>query len=356
MRKVSIFIVIIALAFMFVRAAVAGKETHLDRTKVQGGCGACHKGHGKRATTMLNQQRDELCFSCHGLGKNLSKKTGIDIYSVILKNSHHPLIQTARYHQPGERMPESSGGALRHVACFDCHNVHKSEQGITMKGLKGYSGRGALVRQVTHEYEICYKCHADQGNPSLEQGNVAFEFAPTNASFHPVERFGKNSFVPSLKSGYTRSSIITCSDCHGNDDPTGPKGPHGSIYEPILKYRYVRTRGPESSNAYELCYPCHNRNSIISDESFRAHKIHVVYNQIACAQCHDAHGSRSNAALINFDQSVVFPNTRGQLSYLPALRGSPRCFLSCHINGRDYEHKLNQTLTYCVNMLCLPQW
>lgn len=335
----------------------AGKGTHLDRAKVPGGCGACHRGHGKRGTSMLKQPKDEICFSCHGFdSRNNGEKSGLDIYSVVMKNSNHPVIQTSYKHVPGERMPDSSMGALRHVSCYDCHNMHKTEKGNTIKGLKGYSGRGAAVRQVRNEYEVCYNCHADQGNPSIEQGNIALAFAPTNASFHPVETFGKNSFVPSLRKGYTRSSTISCSDCHGNDDPSGPKGPHGSIYEPILKYRYLRTTGSESSKAYELCYSCHERSSILGDESFKAHKIHVIYNQISCGQCHDAHGSRYNPALIKFDATMVFPNSAGELTYLSALRGSPRCYLSCHVNGQKYEHKLNQTLTYCVNNRCLSQW
>lgn len=163
------------------------------------------------------------------------------------------------------------------------------------------------------------------------------KFSSSNPSYHPVETYGKNTFVPSLMGGYSRSSIIKCSNCHGNNDPSGPQGPHGSIYAPILKLMYNRTQGPESPTTYALCYQCHSRTSILNDESFKAHKAHVVYNQISCAQCHDSHGSTMNPSLISFDKSA-FPNSKGELIFTPGVSGRPKCFLSCHVSGRIFEH------------------
>jgi predicted CXXCH cytochrome family protein len=349
---------ILGIAVFFIlfldRDGYALRETHLDRTKVAGGCAVCHKGHGKRATVMLTLPKDDLCLSCHGQSEQASQGR-TDIYSAIVKSSSHPILQTSQHHVPGERLPENSSVSRRHVSCFDCHNAHKSEKGNALKGVQGYSGRGMAIKKSTTEYEVCYRCHADQGNPAYEEANVALDFAPTNASFHPVEKFGKSSYVPSLKKGYSRSSLITCSDCHGNNDPSGPKGPHGSIYEPILKHQYTRTPGPEGLRAYELCYSCHDRNSILGDESFKSHKIHVVYSQISCSQCHDAHGSRTNPSLINFDETVVYPNSRGELTYLPTVSGQPRCYLTCHLRGRSYDHKLDISLRYCINNRCAQE-
>ncbi len=345
--------------FLIVLYAISfAVPTHLDKLKISKGCSECHMGHGRGATMMLSKSKGELCFTCHGPSArdaSMSAKSS-DIYSVLMKSSSHPIIQTSHLHLAGEQLPDSAIGAQRHVSCFDCHNVHKSEKGNFISGLKGYSGRGIRARQANYEYELCYNCHSDQGSPSGAEGDVSFKFERTNASFHPVESFGRNSFVPSLRRGYSASSIITCSDCHGNDDPTGPKGPHGSSVNPILKYRYTRTSGPESSNAYELCYACHDRNNILSDGSFKAHKMHVVYNQISCAQCHDAHGSRTNTSLINFDNSAVFPNSFGEMIFMPTVHGKPRCYLSCHSNGKIYEHKLDKNLSYTINTRVINQW
>jgi predicted CXXCH cytochrome family protein len=334
-------------------SVVFAVPAHLDKSKMKQGCRECHKGHGEKGTPLLGKTKEEICLDCH------SAKAGTrttDIYSVITKQSNHPVLQTGQFHVPGERLPEDSSSSQRHVSCYDCHNAHKAEKGKPYAGMRGYRGNGISTKRVTYEYEVCYKCHADGPNSKGGAADVSSDFNFSNVSFHPVETFGKSSFVPSLKAGYSAGSLIKCSDCHGNDDPTGPKGPHGSSYAPILKFQYNRSPGIESSNSYRLCYECHDRTSIISDHSFRAHKSHIVYQQTACAICHKAHGSRSNTALIDFDLSAVFPNSRGERTYIPGVRGTPRCLLSCHLNGQTYEHKLNQNLIYSVNGRSLPQW
>ncbi len=352
MKGFKIILGILAITGFFLSIVnVNAVPTHLDRTKVQTGCRTCHKGHGVRGTVLLERTKDELCLKCHGSGSRHR-----DIYSVIIKPSNHPVIQTSRYHQVGEELPERNPTMPRHVSCYDCHNAHRSETGEPIKGVRGYSGKGAKIKRLDNEYELCYNCHSDSANLAPDK-NIALDFLPSNASYHPVETYGRNHFVPSLVRGYNTSSIIKCSDCHGNDDPGGPKGPHGSIYSPILKARYERASGPESPSNYALCYQCHNRTSILNDESFKAHKTHIVYNQVSCAQCHASHGSRSNPHLISFDFSSVVPNSKGELAYIPSAPGTPRCLLTCHTGGRSFEHKIDPTkMQYCINAKCLTGW
>lgn len=348
-------IIIIGLVLSFGLALISGNviaiPTHLDKTKVPTGCKTCHKSHGIKGTVLLERSKEELCFKCHGSGGKHK-----DIYSVLIKPSNHPVIQTSRYHQVGEELPERNPSMPRHVSCYDCHNAHRSEAAEPVKGVRGYSGKGAKIKRINNEYELCYNCHSDSANLPPDK-NIALDFLPSNASYHPVETYGRNPFVPSLTRGYNASSIIKCSDCHGNDDPGGPKGPHGSIYSPILKARYERVSGPESPSNYALCYQCHNRTSILNDESFKAHKTHIVYNQTSCAQCHDSHGSRVNPHLINFDYTAVFPNSKGELAYIPGVPGMPRCLLTCHVGSNKFEHKVDPTkMQYCINAKCLPGW
>lgn len=368
--------------------------THLDKTKVSTGCRTCHKGHGTRGTTLLESSKENLCFKCHG-----GSGKGKDVYSLLAKPSNHPVSQTSRYHVTGEELPERDASLPRHASCYDCHNTHRSEKETPLNGMKGYSGRGAKVRQINREFELCYNCHSDSANLP-QQKNIAEAFSPLNASYHPVETYGKNSLVPSLKKGYTASSLIRCSDCHGNDDLAGAKGPHGSIYAPILMDRYERTSGPESPATYGLCYQCHNRTSILNDESFKAHKAHIVFNQTPCSDCHDAHGSKLYKNLLTLEGSTftktaasaaIYPNSRGELTLLQGASGKPRCFLSCHVKGRAFDHRIgaaageetlratpaprsklslsrmpmttpapapsaSQSLQYCVNNKCLKDW
>jgi hypothetical protein len=64
------------------------------------------------------------------------------------------------------------------------------------------------------------------------------------------------------------------------------------------------------------------------------------------------------------------------LSVMRIIPGKSRCFLSCHVNGRTFDHKLagantlitsrsqslqsraagSQSLQYCVNSRCVPEW
>lgn len=355
-KEICIAILVLCCFLLLAARVYSFDGIHLDRSVLPEGCSSCHKGHGKRATVMLDRPKDELCFKCHGPSRRgVRGEAATDIYSVVLKRSNHPVVQTSRYHVPGEILPERSPSTPRHVSCYDCHNVHLLTKEQTFRGVRGYSGRGAAVREVRKEHEVCYQCHADSSNLPLNTSNIARKFDPGNASYHPIEAVGKNRSVPSLKTNYSTSSLINCSDCHGNDDRTGPKGPHGSIYEGLLKANYARESGPESSRAYELCYECHNRNSILNDESFKAHRRHILFGNTSCFACHDSHGSRDFDNLINFDRRVVFSNTAGQLNYLKSAPGRPRCFLSCHVGAANFDHKLTGG-QYCINTSCPPGW
>jgi hypothetical protein len=140
---------------------------------------------------------------------------------------------------------------------------------------------------------------------------------------------------------------LSCIDCHNNSDwaPAGtvPKGPHSSRYAPILARDYVTNDGTAESRAsYDLCYGCHDRGTLLVDGPGRfPHRAHVVDQNAPCAACHDAHGSRQYAHLIDFmvrdlaGQTVVGPNSKGRLAYASAATGNGSCDLSCH--GSDHD-------------------
>ena len=165
------------------------------------------------------------------------------------------------------------------------------------------------------------------------------EFDPGNYSYHPVAAIGKNNNVPSLISPLTTTSMIYCSDCHASDGANSPVGPHGSIYPQILKSNYNRSAdSPESVMAYALCYSCHDRNSILSDQTFIYHKLHVAQQAISCVACHDSHGVSSSQAgpqsgthLINFNTGKGFAQEAdGLLRYEDTGENHGKCYLTCH--------------------------
>jgi predicted CXXCH cytochrome family protein len=312
-----------------------GRPSHLDRFSNPGGCDSCHSGKGSPGTALLKKRSYQLCFDCHGTHKaGVRGEARTDIEREFRKRSKHPVVETAKYHSRGEVLPETNPIAPRHVACEDCHRVHASNPDNALRGASGFSPRRQKVRQAAEEYELCYRCHSESANMPAGTEDLIEAFNPANPSYHPVELAGRNKRVPSLIKPLTVNDRISCRDCHGNNDPNGPRGPHGSDYEPLLVREYRMTDSPESTQAYALCYGCHDRQSILGDQSFKSHKLHIVYQGTSCRSCHAAHGSREHPFLIKFSRDVVRPGKDGGPRIVPGIPGKPYCYLSCH--GADH--------------------
>ncbi len=347
MKRILLYIAIasaLVAGFAGVSAAT-GVKSHMDIDTNPDECMSCHAGRGISGTALLRQSREDLCFACHGdsiLGrrKDIAKT---NIKAVMEKRSAHPVADTSMLHRIFEKLPEKDSAKKRHVACQDCHRVHITTDMEPTKGARGYlpgsvrsrkpTGvpKGLRLKRANNEYEICYLCHADSANLPGDSNNIAAEFNPDNASYHPIEMRGRNKNVPSLMRGLTENSMISCISCHGNDDPSGPSGPHGSDYEHILVAKYNTYDGPEYMSAYELCYTCHRRSSILGDESFRLHQLHIAIQETACYTCHASHGSELNLYLISFNRNKVDqPDGGGSVMYIPGGAGTPKCYLKCH--------------------------
>jgi cytochrome c553 len=248
------------------------------------------------------------------------------------------------------------------TTCTSCHDPHTMDPGAGATGLampsslgriSGVTVSGSQVEVASQEYEVCFRCHADTAvgqrplvSRQIVQTNTRLEFDPAAVSYHPVAAPGKNPDVPSLKPGWTSSSTMSCSDCHGSDTSrraggSGPNGVHGSNEPPLLLARYeLADYTPESASSYALCYRCHERegtDGILSDRSF-PHRLHVSSSRAPCSVCHDSHGVSSvqgtrinNSHLINFNLRVVFPNNlTGELEYRDTGIFSGSCTLTCH--------------------------
>lgn len=318
-------------------------------------CENCHTPHaaGTKARLLTATGGDNTCYVCHS--GTVAKE---NIRAEFAKVSVHPVDMTSTLHDAAE----DPVNAPRHVSCVDCHNPHASA-GTTasnlarrkqsfgsapsvaqLTGVKGMNASGALVSTSMREYELCFKCHADSRDRAqamvsrqTPQTNKRLQFAPGNASFHPLETVGKNGSVPSLISPYTTSSIISCTDCHNNDGGPaagrgGPNGPHGSSYPPLLEREQVLTDfAPESGASYALCYKCHSRSSILGNQSFPGHSSHIVNYKTACTTCHDSHGVAANPGLINFNSSYVTPpSIGGTVNYVRTGLNTGNCTLNCH--------------------------
>ncbi len=318
------------------------------RTVAENGCENCHVPHsaGSGQRLLIFADEKDTCMVCHD-----GRVASSDIAAAFSKPYRHPVGNYPGLHDAAEDF--TSGTVPEHVTCSDCHDPHQASEtpasdaamvsGAT-RGASGVSIGGAALPEARYVYEICFKCHADQNvvdDPpvarQIEALNKREQFDPAAPSYHPVAAAGKNQHVPSLLAPYTTGSRIGCTDCHGNDDPAGAAGPHGSDYPNLLVRRYeTEDNTPESPSAYALCYKCHSRSVLMNSQSF-PHKLHVVDENAPCSACHDPHGvsagqgdSIHNSHLINFDLSIVSPNPVGRLEYVSRGRYSGQCFLSCH--------------------------
>ncbi len=309
-------------------------------------CENCHQPHSAPGKKWLLHTATEegTCLTCHN--GNVATK---NLQPEFSKGSVHPVAGTTGVHDPAEAAVVSS----RHVECADCHNPHAASASAPLGGVRGVSIAGTEVTPVTAEHQICFRCHGDSpGKPSprtprqIAQANTRLEFSTVNPSYHPVAGPGKNTSVPSLISPLTTASVIGCGSCHNNNagpgaNGTGPKGPHGSTYTPLLERQYVTTDNTtESAANYALCYKCHSRTSIIGNGtgSFKDHNKHIVSVRTPCNVCHDPHGISStqgnatnNSKLINFDTSVVTAvSSTVPIRFEVTGVNRGRCYLVCH--------------------------
>jgi hypothetical protein len=254
---------------------------------------------------------------------------------------------------------------------MDCHNPHLATGEQTeapyvsgmMTGVSGVDRNGVGIDSARYEYEVCFKCHADNTPdfsyiPRVQNNtNNRLDLDPNNSSFHPIVAIGKNPNVPSIPSSLepamTPFDYIYCKSCHA-DDEGGSSGPHGSAFPPILRERYETTDGTaESFENYALCYRCHERNSILRNDSFQqkmvghttpsggGHSGHLAAGA-TCSECHDPHGvydwgvgqiqdSGSHTNLINFDTRIVAAKSGATYPiFVDTGVYSGRCDLVCH--------------------------
>jgi predicted CXXCH cytochrome family protein len=327
---------------------------HTTGTTVQSNaCENCHRPHsaGNKARLENFAGEESNCYSCHN--GNVAAK---NIQAEFSKASVHPIATTTGVHDPVEDPVNST----RHVECEDCHNPHASNATTAaapaasgdLAGVVGINSAGLRVSPVVNQYELCYRCHGDSTNRGPAriarvsvQTNARLEFQNSNASFHPVAAVGKSLNVPSLIAPLTVNSRIYCTDCHSNNTGpgaggTGPAGPHGSTFTPLLERRMdTADRVTESATIYALCYKCHNRTVILSGTGFRYHETHLTSSgRTSCTTCHDSHGVAGSTHLINFNTAYVTKSTRlnSGPTYKDNGNGRGSCTLTCH--GTDHDN------------------
>ena len=301
---------------------------------------------------MLDRTEEEACFRCHGAEEDRTREiaegrlaAGADLHDLereFRKPYRHPVIEGSG-HSPTERLDGGRLTEVSHAECVDCHDPHQRVGRGRLSGFEvsGLSLSGQHLETGALEYQVCLKCHGERPSVDGTVRSLREEFARNVQSQHPVTREPSGRDLPSLLPTASSRRLL-CSDCHGNDDAGGPRGPHGSVHEFLLTGNYDReVHAEESPFAFELCYGCHDRESILADESFPFHSLHVLGDPLArrsgtsCFTCHASHGVPGAPGLVRFNAQAVEPaGLARQLRYRKTGASAGECFLSCH----GYEH------------------
>jgi predicted CXXCH cytochrome family protein len=317
------------------------------------GCQNCHVSHNEAGgpRLLIHASEEDNCLDCH------NGNVATDNLDALFANrtSSHAVGATMLVHDP----TEPAVADTRHVECVDCHDPHATlasrSAGDVPSNVRGVTLAGVETDVAFETYQICLRCHGDSPNQPVpgtlrqdDLNNLRLRIQPDSPSFHPIAGVGRNGNVPSLIAPLNEQSIIGCVGCHNSSEArsvggSGPEGPHGSAFEPILVRNYeTLDNTPESASNYALCYGCHSRDSILNDESFPEHDRHVRGADTPCNVCHDPHGITStqgnvanNSHLINFDTEIVSPNQNGQLRFVDQGEQTGSCDLSCH--GKDHD-------------------
>ncbi len=289
-------------------------------------CDDCHEQHGSDNPRLQRRAEDTstsngICLSCH----DGSFSSAPNIKADITKSNAHPTLTYSGRHSDTETYANMTN---RHAECIDCHDPHSAQADTTTTApnrsniLKNVSGvavgsRAAwsssasdftFKKDTTYQYELCYKCHSSYAG-SAPTRDIAKEFNPANKTFHSVEGNSPNTkgfFV----AGYSATKRLYCTDCHGREGGSGPKGPHGSTNSKILKAKYDANTGNGTSG--DLCFRCHTYDDYATsggtdtnqtgfwDGGKNLHARHASRFTIRCQYCHSGsvHGTNSNKRLI----------------------------------------------------------
>ena len=386
---------------------VAG-EPHGDYGVMTDTCAGCHRAHTAGGAGLRKSWPEEaLCFSCHAAaGSGTDVEAAFDAVSnTPTQFFKHDVAATNGIHRVDESEGTDFGGANRHVECEDCHDPHASARGYTaapmlqreMSHAPGadplWNAPGApygyiWLPEAEREYQVCFKCHSSftalptyapdgwDGDSCVPDGlrkltyagpnqvpdsrDLAQEFNPYNASFHPVVTQGRNQSIPpgSFVNGWSDDSMVYCTDCHTNANPAvGGTGPHASPLLHLLagsaNYQTAAPDDPSSPPAQHLCFNCHDEEDYTgrgNETNFARNRanLHRQHgNNATCYMCHDTHGSEQ-LHLLNLDTSI---EGSSDTYFLPGYDGLPTnsqtfwqisgdglektCFLVCH--GHDHS-------------------
>jgi hypothetical protein len=234
---------------------------------------------------------NEACFNCHGDPAGNANGHGSDNpyihkYTFVPGQTHlfcyncHDGSVSSVDVQAAFDLPFSHRAGSEE--CKICHDQHNAEPGLHVEGSENLADMIGGVNKgmgFSYQYEICFQCHNTPiAKSDLRSENdmdttfggggvyatywstipdIESQFSTSNYAYHPLFAAGRNQPANNLNSqwdtsayrkddgaaggpfngldnnfvdGWKSTSLVTCSDCHGNGTATGARGIHGSDY------------------------------------------------------------------------------------------------------------------------------
>jgi hypothetical protein len=208
--------------------------------------------------------------------------------------------------------------------CKACHDQHNAEPGLHVEGSENLADMIGGVNKgmgFNYQYDICFQCHdtpiaktnmnSENSMDTTYGGGTVYntywstipdiqgQFNTSNYAYHPLFAAGRNQPLDSANSaawsssaakddagpdgqadgldnnfvdGWKSTSLVTCSDCHGNGTASGARGIHGSEFEWVNRrmdttvqvttnggVRFPNDDAPSSPDpiAANFCVNCH---------------------------------------------------------------------------------------------------
>lgn len=267
-----------------------------------GRCVNCHSPHASDYRGLLAQAPDQLCFTCHPIGRELSRA-----------QAHVPVEEgnCIDCHDPHASQHRGVLVAAQRELCFRCHPSVAAKDGMAVQhepflndnctGCHEPHGSDYLPLLIADEPALCYECHP----------GVANEFAQPSA--HPVEL------------------EMDCSSCHD---------PHAAQYRGLVNaqnnrfcnqcHETVNTTFVDSNHSGQLCIRCH------TPHGSNHRPMLVDRNPDLCLQCHPRRDYGGPTKQVYSNKHPVDPK------HYDVNNDSPlTCTSSCHNpHGTDKNHML----------------
>ena len=284
-------------------------------------CNNCHKTHTAPSGPYLLKQAKvaDTCLTCHNGSASGANRAPISPSPLAAPYTHDtkPAGQSRRPHPQQlrlQRLPRTA----HHEAAPRPPNAGPRHPGHARQNRRRHHRRRRDRRTAQYEYEVCFKCHADNAanittrvSRAITQANMRLRFAPTAVSLPPRRRQGQEPqrplAPPSVTPTHFHDLLHRLPRLRHASKKAGGSGAQRPprLHLPRPPPGPLRHRRPHALLHHRLRpllqMPRQHRWSSPTRGPFPKHKSARPDDQAPCSACHDSHGipSTQGTALHN---------------------------------------------------------